>query len=205
MVVRPSKKKCPICGGEMAQKSKTCWECRKRQITKKCAICGKEFTTKKSTNKKTCSTECANKLRGQTNSRVQSQKVKIICKNCGKEKWLSPSNSYREFCSSDCWYEYNIGENNPKWKGGISSERAMGDSSREWKKCRKTIWKRDDATCQLCGRRFNHKELPYEVHHIRPFKHENTRYDINNLVLLCNWCHNWVHSSKNRFKLFIKD
>ena len=205
MVVRPSKKKCPICGGEMSQRAKTCWECRKRQVTKKCVICGKEFTSKKSKNQQTCSKECAYTLRGKKNSITQSRKVKIRCKNCGKERWVSPSYRTRKFCSLDCWYEYNSGENNPMWQGGISSERAMADTSREWKTCRKAVWKRDDATCQLCGERFSHDKQTYEVHHIRPFKYEDTRYDVDNLVLLCNRCHNWVHSSKNQHGLFRKN
>ena len=205
MVVRPSKKKCPICGGEMAQKSKTCWECRKRQVTKKCVICGREFTSKKSKKQQTCSKECAYRLRGQKSSITQSKKIKIICEKCGKEFWVSPAYKSRRFCSLDCWYEHNRGKNNPKWQGGISSERAMADTSKEWKNCCKIIWRRDNATCQLCGRRYNHNEKTYEVHHIRPFKHKDTRYDVDNLVLLCNWCHNWVHSNKNRFNLFRED
>ena len=43
------------------------------------------------------------------------------------------------------------GENSPKWKGGISSENNKIRNSFEYKLWRKTVYERDDFTCQRCG------------------------------------------------------
>ncbi|MDV3952128.1 hypothetical protein CMT77_07850 [Elizabethkingia anophelis] len=203
-MLRKNKKPCPKCGGEMSQVAKVCFECRKNRIKSKCIVCESEFEYKASTNKQTCSRKCAYKLRGERSGNSQSRKVNIQCEKCGKQKLVSPAYENRRFCSSTCAYEFNSGENNVNWKGGISSERAKFDTSKEFKEARKKVWKRDNATCQRCGERFNHTQLTFEVHHIIPFEYEKGRCDIENLVLICNPCHNWIHSRRNTNSEFIK-
>ena len=50
-------------------------------------------------------------------------KIKLICKQCGKEFHVYPSRKDRKFCSRKCydkWQSKNLlGENNPNWKGKI--------------------------------------------------------------------------------------
>ena len=203
-MIRPSKERCPICGGEMSQVAKTCWNCRKHRLKRKCVVCGKEFEYKASTNRQTCSRECGYKLRGMKSSKTQSRKQHKLCKQCGKEFFVSPSKSEHEFCSTDCWYEWNSGENNHWWQGGITDERKGFWSSAEWGHIRKEVWGRDNATCQVCGKVYTHDQQTYECHHIIPFVHEATRLDVNNLILVCRDCHMWIHSAKNANKKFIK-
>jgi len=37
----------------------------------------------------------------------------------------------------------------------------------------------------------------FEAHHIKPFKHKQFRTKVANLILVCNPCHNWIHSKRN--------
>lgn len=82
----------------------------------------------------------------------------------------------------------HLGENNPSWLGGISSERDKVKQSEEYKKWRKDVYERDNYTCQCCGDKSGHN---LEAHHILNFSdHEELRYDINNGITLCKNCHN---------------
>jgi len=97
------------------------------------------------------------------------------------------------------------GKENPNWKGGITPERQAVYSSREWSKAVSKVWKRDDATCQRCGKKKESKEQEFHIHHIIPFKVEDKRTDPENLVLLCKECHQWVHSKENTNRKFLKE
>lgn len=102
------------------------------------------------------------------------------------------------------WLKHE-GAISPNWKGGISPERQSFYSSIEWIESVKKIWKRDNATCQMCGKNHN-EELNrgnFHIHHIDSFMFKETRADVNNLVLLCKECHRFVHSRKNIEKLFL--
>jgi len=93
----------------------------------------------------------------------------------------------------------------PNYKGGITPERLQVYSSIEWVDAVKKVWKRDNATCQRCGKhQSQEKEVKFNIHHIVSFANKDLRTDPNNLVLLCFKCHKWVHSKANKNKQFIK-
>lgn len=98
-------------------------------------------------------------------------------------------------------------EDHPSWQGGITPERQALYSSPEWSEVVKKVWKRDKAKCQRCGKHHNTKENrgTFHIHHVISFVVEETRIDLNNLVLLCKECHHWVHSNKNINNDFIKE
>ena len=127
------------------------------------------------------------------------------CELCGKEFKVSPSKSHRRFCSIKCWRKFNKKERNTNWKGGVSPERECITSSSLWKRRIKQVWKRDNATCQKCKRRYTHDQKTYEIHHIIPFRTGKCRTKLSNLILLCPSCHKWVHSKANKNKDFIRD
>lgn len=94
----------------------------------------------------------------------------------------------------------------PTWKGGITPERQGVYSSKEWVEAVKIIWKRDNATCQICGKhQSQHREKKFHIHHIESFMVKEKRTDPDNLVLLCPDCHKFVHSKKNTSKIFISN
>ncbi len=98
-------------------------------------------------------------------------------------------------------FKYFSGKNNPNWKGGISTllqKIRLSDKYSEW---RKSIYIRDNFTCQICKKRCG----KVEAHHIRRFSHiiedNNIKtfeaamgcaeiWDISNGITLCKGCHN---------------
>jgi len=98
------------------------------------------------------------------------------------------------------------GENHPNWKGGISPERQELYSRKEWKTVVNKVWKRDNATCQLCGAYADHESnKTFHIHHIISFQVKEKRMNLDNLILLCRDCHIFVHSNQNKYSVFIED
>ncbi|NNG66146.1 HNH endonuclease [Caldanaerobacter subterraneus] len=65
--------------------------------------------------------------------------------------------------------------------------------SREWELVRDAAIVRDKALCRLC---LHEGKIAFAevVHHIVPIKERwDLRYDLSNLVCLCDACHNRVH------------
>lgn len=74
----------------------------KGDLVKECEICGKVFTTTRHHGgNKTCSKECANKLKTAWIKDKPSGKVKGICDSCGKEFYTWPCRIGR-YCSRKC-------------------------------------------------------------------------------------------------------
>ena len=83
------------------------------------------------------------------------------------------------------------GSEHGRWKGGVSTERDRLKESKEYKVWRKSVFERDEYTCQKCG------QVGYELnaHHIKPynqFKELATKKD--NGVTFCKECHIKFHS-----------
>lgn len=96
------------------------------------------------------------------------------------------------------------GDDNPNWKGGVTPERQAFYQSKEWADACQEVWKRDDATCQRCGVRKG-EDIEFHIHHIESFANKEKRSDVNNLVLLCQNCHNWVHNKANKDNKFLNE
>lgn len=97
------------------------------------------------------------------------------------------------------------GADTPNWKGGITPERQAFYSSPEWKAAVKAVWKRDNATCQRCGKHHNTaaNRGTFDIHHIVSFAFKELRCEVSNLALLCEDCHRWVHSNDNTEGVFL--
>ena len=71
-----------------------------------CEFCNKTFSSKKKT-QRFCSHECANKASKNIN-RNSSTKIEVICAQCGKHEFVSPSRAKKYICcSKKCLGEYN--------------------------------------------------------------------------------------------------
>lgn len=98
------------------------------------------------------------------------------------------------------------GRHGATWKGGITPERQAFYATPEWADAVKAVWRRDDAYCQRCG--LDHRSIQrdverFHIHHIDSFMIRDRRAASDNLVLLCDKCHRWVHGKKNIEKVFI--
>ena len=81
-------------------------------------------------------------------------------------------------------YPQITGINNGNWKGGTSLETHKRLNDFKWLKIANEIRKRDNYTCQICGR----KHCSLDVHHIIPYRITQNN-DSRNLVTLCKSCH----------------
>lgn len=97
------------------------------------------------------------------------------------------------------------GEKNPMWQGGITKLSFAIKNLKEYKEWRENVFKRDNYTCQCCGRRSKVGDKVFlECHHLKPFskilkdnnilnledalKYEEL-FDIDNGQTLCKKCH----------------
>ena len=99
------------------------------------------------------------------------------------------------------------GKDTPNWKGGVTPERQTCCSSKEWSEAVKSVWERDKAICQRCGKDHNKtgNRGTFHVHHIVSFENKSLRCEVSNLVLLCSNCHYFVHSKKNVHHEFLRE
>jgi len=187
------------------------------KVISQCKLCEKEFETtgyRISVGRgKYCSHSCSAKARtGKRNPNWRGGRhVERTCVICGKTFYPTKyqvGDGNGRTCSDECRHiEHSSlmsGENAPLWKGGITSEKQLFYSRREWLSLVKKVWKRDKSTCQSCGIKGKRENWLFDVHHIIPVDVEEFRLDIDNLVLLCHECHLFVHSNENVGEIFIQ-
>ncbi len=161
------------------------------KVAKICLVCGKAFVvppTRKDT-ARYCSRECQY-------LHQMKHKIKFFnCAECSKEFSLSPSHASRNkktFCSMICNGKFYgrlrdfSGDNNPSWKGGVTSKHILIRTSAKYAEWRWSIFKRDNYTCVLCGQRGG--EL--NADHIKAFaKFPELIFELDNGRTLCIKCH----------------
>ena len=112
-----------------------------------------------------------------------------LCLSCDRKQYFSthqhPNKGKKHLQCS--------GSNHPNWKGGITPINFKIRNSLEYQQWRRTIFERDNFTCQKCGIR-NYKGLGKSIKlhadHIKSFsKYPELRFDINNGRTLCKDCH----------------
>ena len=167
---------------------------------KKCVICDKIFIAKKD-----CSTRvqkfCSKKCYGLSIAKFKK------CPNCNIEFY----HWNRKFCSRKCRNKSivgtklstitkkklsishkgkKVGSLNNFWKGGITSENDSIRSSCDYKEWRKSVFERDNYTCQKTGER----GTQIVAHHINNFAdNKNLRLVVENGITLSKKSHEDFH------------
>lgn len=108
---------------------------------------------------------------------------------------------------------HRVGNLNPNWKGGVSSEKQVIMRTEEYKEWRQKVFIRDNYTCQCCGKMTH----DVEAHHLDNFADfKEKRLDIDNGITLCKKCHNpnqvgsfhnlygTLHNTKTQFDEYLK-
>lgn len=200
------RKVCEICGKTFVshrentrKPSRFCsWECRIKSKDKiiKCLQCGVEFRVSNSKDRKFCSQTCSNRYNQKPNP---DKKSVFICQWCGKEfiEWTYRNPSV---CSNQCRSEYGASIRAKQlYKGGEITFRGIG-----WKQQAKLARKRDNYTCQACGRHSWVDKFFIQVHHIKPFREFGEDYEsansLDNLISLCPSCHPKVEAGTVKLK-----
>ena len=130
------------------------------------------------------------------------------CEICNKEFWRQPSAIKKgqcKFCSKKCYQEWQKGrpkserwknlriQNNLK-KAKFLTKRKINKfirNTNKYKNWRESVFKRDNWTCQKCGKRSKKNNYIYiEAHHKKPFAlFPELRFIIDNGLTLCKKCH----------------
>lgn len=120
--------------------------------------------------------------------------VIATCEQCGNDFAIKPyRKNISKFCSQECkgeWQSEKIrGKNHPAWRGGSGNK---GYPAHWNSKFKKSIRKRDDYTCALCG------NYGKQVHHIDYIKQNTTP---ENCITLCRSCHAKTNFNRSRWLL----
>jgi len=149
-----------------------------------CMDCGKKLSTHYS---KRCE-ECNHKFHSREKHwNWKGGKRHNYCIDCGKEINLYKNAKRCRSCAS-------VGEKNGRWQGGKSFE----EYSLEWtKELKEQIRKRDNYTCQKCGKiqeqEFRKEGRKLSVHHI---DYNKKNCSPENLITLCRRCHSKVNNAR---------
>jgi len=175
---------------------------RDGSVKRICEICSKEFTIFKTWLRggkagKYCSLFCVGKAMEALPH--PNKRVKLICTICKKEYEVRNYRSNTsKCCSNKCRYAHTgkilSGENHPNWKGGITDR----DRTKliEWAK---VVKKRDNYKCIECE---NNNIKILQAHHIKNWSnYALLRFDIDNGVTLCKFCHAKKHPEIANFIL----
>jgi hypothetical protein len=112
------------------------------------------------------------------------------CIKCGGEFYCEKSLiGKREYCSHKCYWQDRKDKKMwpPYWKGGhVKHPDKRIRKSNEYKEWRMAVYKRDNYTCQVCGK----VGVELVADHIKPFSvFPELRFDVNNGRTLCVNCH----------------
>lgn len=130
-----------------------------------------------------------------------------ICLTCSKNYSVNYARKDgSKFCLFECYWKskkgmaawnkgksntWVIGDKNPGWKGGITTENNRIRSSLEYTLWRRGVFERDNYKCIMCNNNTNN----LQADHIKPFAYyPELRLDINNGQTLCKECHSKTSS-----------
>lgn len=126
-----------------------------------------------------CKCECGN-IREFKNSALKSGQTS----SCGCLRSDNAKRIAEQYLS-----QYQQGDRNWNWKGGISPQRNCIERTAEYKTMRKTVLERCGSQCAKCG---SSKDLC--VHHICNFvDYPELQLDADNCACLCRTCHQNFH------------
>lgn len=159
---------------------------QRKRITLICQQCDRPYEVKQhqASISKYCSRKCQNL--GCRNGEHRT------CLNCGTRFYIRYGEIAKGsgvFCSFECRVTYKVGKEAANWKGGYCS--TYGPN---WMRQRGRARKRDNYTCQLCGKVQTFPK--HSVHHIKPFREFDGDWRqanrLSNLITLCLSCHQKV-------------
>lgn len=149
---------------------------------------------------------------GDRNAMFKNAHLTSVCSICHKTFLYYKGSKSGRVCSIPCRSVRTklLGtqrkENNPMWRGGVSSENVLLRNSEIARSWVKEVFKRDNYTCQFCGSRSgNGRAVTLNADHIKPWSlYPDARYDINNGRTLCVSCHKKTDSYAGKALRMVK-
>jgi 5-methylcytosine-specific restriction endonuclease McrA len=164
----------------------------RRAVIRICSECGTEDKIRYRKDLPTKCRKCSTRVNGLKGIEVIKAKPKKgkTCVDCGKfSYWIT-----KEHCKV-CRPAIS-GKAHYNWKGGICSEAYLLRRSVRYRNWRKSVFERDDYTCQICEKR----GVYLEADHIKPFAYyPELRFSLDNGRTLCKSCHlnhGWRYSKE---------
>ncbi len=140
-----------------------------------CKLCGKVFDVEPNHSDRIyCSIDCSSK------DRPKGYKNKFSARQPRTDEEKQKISKYQQT-------HRRVGSDHPNYiDGGHRTERQKEMARCEYKNWRKSVFERDDYTCQMCGQYGGY----LQVDHIKPWLlYPELRYDLNNGRTLCVPCH----------------
>jgi hypothetical protein len=90
-----------------------------------------------------------------------------------------------------CYHDNNVGQNNPRWNPDLTDEeRILNRDYKEYEDWRKTVYERDNYTCQICGKRGER----LNAHHLENYAdNEDLRLVVDNGISIHESHHKLFH------------
>jgi len=136
-----------------------------------------------------------------TRARTKSENIIInYCLDCSKQISITAKRCRK------CYGLSIRGDSHPRWNNGISTENQLFRQTQEYKTWRRSVFVRDNYTCQLCSARSAKGfSVKLNADHIKPFsEYPELRLNIDNGRTLCEECHKntdtygWKQFNKNK-------
>lgn len=170
----------------------------------KCVICSKEFGHYgyQLTCSEPCFSQYMSSIRiGENNPAFKKEKtIKKICLQCKIEFEYGRCGLHegqeRIFCSKKCSNEFQRGKSKDevtKLTGGSGFFPEPNRYVLFHDGIKDKIRERDKNSCQLCGHKKLDNECNLPIHHI---DYDTNNQEIDNLITLCNRCHNMTNHNK---------
>lgn len=125
-------------------------------------------------------TSMAGNRKGKSNSLEHREKISKAIKG-RKCPWVIERNVLIVHRGPEHW----------NWRGGITGWRKSITSTKEYREWRKSVFERDNYTCQECGKRNgNGKKVVLNAHHKKEVcNNKDLVFVLDNGITLCKQCH----------------
>jgi len=188
---RRGKKLVWLCSCECGNTKEVLIDNLRNNSTKSCGCLNSELITKRRKKDLTGNTFGKLTVIKDVNKRTNGRVMWLCSCDCGNEVEAASSNLLNGHTKTCGCSRHDLkGVFSPRWKGGITPENVKIRRSPEYSWWREAVFKRDNYTCRRCGAH----GVTFHAHHLNPFsKYEYIRFDLDNGVTLCKYCHTTLH------------